>query len=151
MLRIPESQIVLPARAIESRPTRDAEAWLGHPLTVELYGAIAVTRLADRRPRSFVPDRPGRPRDPLGDWFALEPETLEPRQFARAHAIPQRGNEAVATLTHYAVWRLPAGTVLNVGRCGPKFGMRGLGIQAEFIDGAFLPTLIRAGQTRAPK
>ena len=147
MLIIPESSIVLPARSLESRQTRETGAWLGHPLTVELYSAIDVTRLADRRSRSSSPDRPGRSRDLLGDWFALEPETLEPRQFARAHAVPQRGNEAVARLTHYAVWRLPPGTVLNVGRCGPLFHMPGLGFQAEFIEGPYLPVLIRAGRT----
>lgn len=148
MLRIPDSSIDLPARAVESRQTRDATAWQGHPLTVEIYGAVEVVRMADRRRRADIRgNRPGEPRSLLGDWFALATQTLEPRQFARTHSVPARGNEADATLTHYAVWKLPPGAILNVGRCAPKFYMPGLGLQVEVVDLPSLPVLVRSGHT----
>ncbi len=123
MLYVPGTRIVLQARAIESRATRAPEAWLGQVLTVELYAAMEVARLAEF---------PGRV---LGDWFAVGEVPLDPAAFARRHAIPPRGNAALPRLRHGAVWRLQPGSVLNVGRCAPLFRLPGLGYQAEFLDG----------------
>jgi hypothetical protein len=34
-----------------------------------------------------------------------------------------------------ALATIPAGAILNVGRCSPMFGQRGGGEQIEFVDG----------------
>lgn len=123
MIFVPDSQIQLPASAIESRPTRYPDAWVGHVLTVELYSLLDVTRHAER------------PNGLLGDWFALDAAPGDPAEIAARYAIPARGNAVAPELAHRIVWRLLPGTLLNVGRCAPLFGLPGLGFQAEFLDG----------------
>jgi hypothetical protein len=130
MLFVPHTTVQLPARAIESHSTRYPEAWLGQMMTVELYSPCLATRLAER------------PGGILGDWFALGDVPNDPAYFAKRHAIPPRGNARLPSLKHSGVWQLQPGTILNVGRCAPLFGLPGSGCQAEFLDGP-LPRAIR--------
>ncbi len=140
MLSIPGSEIRLPARAVETRPTRDPAAWIAPMITVELYAPIDVARMAD------LGSRPGlRPGALLNDWFAIAAAVGTPAEFAQRHSIPPRGNARAAKLTHVAFWRLQPGTLLNVGRCAPYFGAAGGGFQAEFLGGP-LPTLRSASR-----
>ena len=128
MLIIPGSTITLPADAIDTRPTRYVDAWLGLYLTVILYDSVDVIRI--------VPGHSSL----LGDWFGLDWQGQSPTEYGGNHSLPIRGNEASPALGAEAVWRLQRGSELNVGRCGPLFGQRGGGYQAEFLEGR-LPAL----------
>jgi hypothetical protein len=123
--------IRLPARAVESRKTRYAEAWFGEVMTVQLDSTLDVTR------------RAAHPGGLLGEWFALGDGPTDPASFARRHAIPPRRNAELPRLQYRLIWRLLPGTVLNVGRCSPLFQLPGLGYQAEFLDGP-LPMALRS-------
>lgn len=129
MLKAPESNIEIPASAIETRSTRYPDAWDGIYLTVVLDSPIGVARRA--RGQSTL----------LGEWFILDQQSLSRPAFARQYAIPGKGNEAVPALDYEGTWILQPGTVLNIGRCGSLDGKPGGGYQAEYIDGP-LPKVV---------
>lgn len=121
MITVPGSTVEIPARAQETRPTRDAAAWMGTFLTVELYRPIEAMRVARRRLGL------------VGDWFALGDWIQTRSRYRALHALPQ-------DFLFQAVAVLQPGTIVNVGTCGPLFRLPGGGLQAEFLEGP-LPIL----------
>lgn len=122
IVQIPGSQLM------EPHSTRYAEAWAEMPVTVQLYRAVAAHRIAKRE------------MDLLGEWFSLDSDDGTSNvEIARRNSIPGSGNTVFPQRVR-AVMHLPAGTVLNVGVAAPLFGLPGGGIQAEWIDGPYIPT-----------
>lgn len=105
--------------------TRYPEAWVRPPVVVQLFLPMVVHRIALKK----------RPGGLLGEWFALGcPEGLGDIEFAKLYAIPGHGNFWFPDRIRGA-WRLPAGTVMNVGVCAPLGGMPGGGVQGEWLEG----------------
>ena len=74
-------------------------------------------------------DYPGRPAsNAAGKWLALDDVIATAHTFAASRALP-------GVFTHVGWVTLPAGCVINIGMAAPKFGYRGGGVQAEYLQG----------------
>jgi hypothetical protein len=116
MIRIPGSNVTVYGRALETRPTEHADAWLHHPITLELYRSLEAVRVAWDAHKIY------------GHWFAIG-DVIEPRaEYKNRHALP--GKFRYTGFVDFA-----PGTILNVGQCSPLFGGAGKGYQAEYLEG----------------
>ena len=129
MFASPGTHTVLPATAVVSLPTRDTRAWLGDHHTIRLYEDLSAVRVHVNAGEgaSIHPHLAGGAGE-KGRWFAIGDYIQTYDEYVATHALP-------AHFTHITMCRLLAGTVLNVGRCGPLFGRPGGAEQAEFISG----------------
>jgi len=96
-------------------------------LTVELYRPVEAMRVASSQLGL------------VGDWFALG-DWIETRsRYQQVHALPRHGRSPghASGFLFQTIALLQAGTIANVGICGPLFDQVGGGLQAEFLDGPF--------------
>ena len=116
MVFIPLSDFEIDAWAIETRPTRFADALLRHPLTIEIYRPLEGIRVAWEMAKVY------------GDWFAIGDVIQTREDYADIHALPGK-------FRFTGFFEFLPGTILNVGTCNPLFDRPGMGYQAEFLDG----------------
>jgi hypothetical protein len=116
MLQLPGTTIRIPARALETRPTRSPEAWAEMFLTVELYQDLEAMRVSRHRLAL------------TGDWLAIGDFTQTREEYTATHALP-------GAFVYQALCILRPGTVLNIGRCSALFNHPGGSHQAEFLEG----------------
>jgi hypothetical protein len=108
MVLISGSTIDVPGRALETRPSRYADAWLNDSyLTVELYQDVLALRVAYLRGGL------------LGDWFHLGAWHGSEAEFVEQHSLPR-------DFRYQAICTLRPGTLLNIGRCSPQWFVVGL-------------------------
>ena len=116
MLVIPDSNVRIPGRAMETRPSSHTDAWRGQWLTVELYQELEVMRVSSHR------------RGLVGDWFAVGDFVQTRSEYTATHALPN-------SFQYQALCILRPGTVINVGTCSALFSHPGGSHQAEFLEG----------------
>jgi hypothetical protein len=116
MLVIPDSNVHLPGRAIDTRPSSHDDGWRNGWLTVELYQDVEAMRVSVHR------------RGLMGDWFAIGDFVQTRQEYAATHSLPK-------PFLHQALCVLRPGTVVNVGVCSALFSHPGGSLQAEFLDG----------------
>jgi hypothetical protein len=128
MLQIPGTQTSLPAVQLPSAPTRAGNAWRAGYITIRLLATLEAIRVhtgggegAATRPELVGAGLHGR-------WFAIGDVVQTYGQYRASRALP-------ADFTEIAIATFAPGTVLNVGICGPLFGHRGGGEQAELVSG----------------
>jgi len=128
-LLIPGSLSAIPACVVHKRATTRLTAWLHSYLTVKLYGEMwAIRTHVGAVDAAYANARMARGARAIAAWFAIGDIVQTYEQFRNARALP-------ANFTHISLASLLPGTVLNVGRCGPLFGKRGGGEQAEYLEG----------------
>ena len=125
MITIPGSTIQIPGHARGTRSTRSPTAWKGMYLTLELYRPIEAMRVSSTQLGL------------MGDWFALGDWIQTRTRYRQLHALPgdNKKPERARGFRFQAIAVLEAGTIANVGTCGPLFGQSGGGLQAEFLEG----------------
>ena len=129
MYEIPETSLTIPAQEVELRTTRDARAWAGGYVTVELTGSVEAVRAHVGAGTGATARDLGSSAGTLGRWYAIGDVVHTRRGFASVHSLPS------SRTTKLTFFRMLPGTVLNVGRCSPLFGGEGGGVQAEWLDG----------------
>lgn len=119
----------LPAVPTLQRATSAKDAWLGGYRTVRLTSAIEAVRVhVGAGAAASIHRNLAAGAGLHGRWFAVGDVVQTYWQYRAARALP-------AHFTDIAIATLAPGTILNIGRCGPLFGMPGGGEQVEFVEG----------------
>jgi hypothetical protein len=134
MFTVPGTTLSIPALRHPPLDTSASNAWLGPHITVLLTGEVPAVRVhvgggegaATQHELAVGAGLRGR-------WFAIADVVQTYEEYRRSRALPAR-------FTQIAWATLLPGAVLNVGRCGPLFGLPGGGEQAEYLGGP-LPRL----------
>lgn len=129
MANIPESIYKIPMVFVPQRPTNADNAWLGPYRTIRLIAPIDALRVhvgagAGASIHKHLASGAGI----HGRWFAVGDVVQTYEEFRSTRALPGH-------FTEIAIATLAVGTILNVGRCSPLFGLKGGGDQIEFIEG----------------
>jgi hypothetical protein len=129
MALIPTSIHALPATPVPRRPTSATNAWLGTYRTVRLTAPIDALRVhVGAGVAASVHEHLATGAGLHGRWFAIGDVVQTYDQYRASRALPGH-------FTEIAIVTLPAGTILNVGRCSPLFRHDGGGEQVELVEG----------------
>jgi hypothetical protein len=129
MFIIPGTTAVLPAVLLERRSTSASNAWRASYTTVRLTADLPAVRVHVGAGEGAATRRELVAGAGLhGKWFAIGDIVQTYDEYRASRALPSH-------FTQIAWATLLPGTVVNVGCCGPLFGLRGGGEQAEFLEG----------------
>ena len=129
---------MIPGTVVPNAPTSRPGAWLGPYRTLRLQRDVEAMRVhvgagegAATRPELVSGA------GALGRWFAIGDVVLSRSDYVDAQALP-------AGFSDVELCVLRAGSIVNVGLCGPLFGRGGGGEQIEFVSGP-TPALTEIG------